>query len=73
MKREGRLKFILVSVFIAELSLVLFGCLPRPLNVLALFFNGLSLDVCGVLFLVSWKGGGYRFVGLSFRIEHCSE
>ena len=51
LKREGRLKFILVSVFIAELSLVLFGCLPRPLNVLALFFNGLSLGcMWGVIF-----------------------
>lgn len=45
------MKFILVSVFIAELSLVLFGCLPRPLNVLALFFNGLSLGcMWGVIF-----------------------
>ena len=37
LKREGRLKFILVSILVAELSLVLFGCLPRPFNVLALF------------------------------------
>ena len=36
LKREGRLKFILVSIGVAELSLVLFGCLPRPFNVLAL-------------------------------------
>lgn len=51
LKREGRLKFILVSVLIAELSLVLFGCLPRPFNVLALFFNGLSLGcMWGVIF-----------------------
>ena len=28
LKREGRLKFILVSILVAELSLVLFGCLP---------------------------------------------
>ena len=35
LKREGRLKFILVSIGVAELSLVLFGCLPRPFNVLA--------------------------------------
>ena len=33
LKREGRLKFILVSILVAELSLVLFGCLPRPFNV----------------------------------------
>lgn len=51
LKREGRLRFILVSIFIAELSLVLFGCLPRPFNVLALFFNGLSLGcMWGVIF-----------------------
>ena len=36
------MKFILVSIGVAELSLVLFGCLPRPFNVLALFFNGLQ-------------------------------
>ena len=43
LKREGRL--------VAELSLVLFGCLPRPFNVLALFFNGLSLGcMWGVIF-----------------------
>ena len=51
LKREGRLKFILVSIWVAELSLVLFGCLPRPFNVLALFFNGLSLGcMWGVIF-----------------------
>ena len=51
LKREGRLKFILVSIGVAELSLVLFGCLPRPFNVLALFFNGLALGcMWGVIF-----------------------
>lgn len=51
LKREGRLKFILVSITVAELSLVLFGCLPRPFNVAALFFNGLSLGcMWGILF-----------------------
>ncbi len=51
LKREGRLKFILVSIF-AELSLVLFlDACPRPFNVLALFFNGLSLGcMWGVIF-----------------------
>ena len=48
LKREGRLKFILVSIGVAELSLVLFGCLPRPFNVLALFFNGLSLGCMSI-------------------------
>lgn len=51
LKREGRLKFILVSIGVAELSLVLFGCLPQPFNVMALFFNGLSLGcMWGVIF-----------------------
>ena len=51
LKREGRLKFILISITVAELSLVLFGCLPSPFNVAALFFNGLSLGcMWGVLF-----------------------
>lgn len=51
LKKENRLKFIILSVAIAELSLVLFGCLPRPFNVFALFFNGLSLGcMWGVIF-----------------------
>ena len=47
LKKENRLKFIILSVAVAELSLVLFGALPRPLNVFALFFNGLRWDACG--------------------------
>lgn len=58
LKREGRLKFILVSIGVAELSLVLFGCLPRPFNVLALFFNGYRWVVCGALSSASSKAGG---------------
>lgn len=51
LQRENRLKFIIGSVAVAELSLVLFGCLPRPFNVFALFFNGLSLGcMWGVIF-----------------------
>ena len=51
LKREGRLKFILVSASSCYLAWILFGCLPRPLNVLALFFNGLSLGcMWGVIF-----------------------
>ena len=51
MKKENRLKFIIASVAVAELSLVLFGALPRPYNVFALFFNGLSLGcMWGVIF-----------------------
>lgn len=51
MRKESRLRFIVLSVAAAELSLVLFGCLPRPFNVFALFFNGLSLGcMWGVIF-----------------------
>ena len=51
LKKENRLKFIILSVAVAELSLVLFGAVPRPLNVFALFFNGLSLGcMWGVIF-----------------------
>ena len=51
MKKENRLRFIILSVAVAELSLVLFGLLPRPFNVFALFFNGLSLGcMWGVIF-----------------------
>ena len=51
LKKENRLKFIISSVAIAELSLILFGALPRPFNVFALFFNGLSLGcMWGVIF-----------------------
>ena len=51
LKKEGRLRFMITSVAVAEISLVLFGCLPRPFNVFALFFNGLSLGcMWGVIF-----------------------
>lgn len=51
LKKENRLKFIILSAAIAELSLILFGALPQPFNVFALFFNGLSLGcMWGVIF-----------------------
>ena len=51
LKKENRLRFILLSVAVAQLSLVLFGALPCPYNVFALFFNGLSLGcMWGVIF-----------------------
>lgn len=51
LKKEKRLRFIIVSVVIAEFSLALFGFLPKPYNVFALFFNGLSLGcMWGVIF-----------------------
>lgn len=51
LKKERRLRFIILSVAMAELSLVFFGLLPCPYNVFALFFNGLSLGcMWGVIF-----------------------
>lgn len=51
LKKEHRMKFILVSILVAELSLVLFGLLPAPYNIFAMFFNGLSLGcMWGVIF-----------------------
>ena len=43
LKPEGRLKFIIGSAALSELSLIVFGLLPVPYNIVALFFNGLSL------------------------------
>lgn len=51
LKRENRLRFIIASVSVAELSLLAFALLPVPFNVCALFFNGLSLGcMWGVIF-----------------------
>lgn len=51
LKHEGRLKFIIGSAALSELSLVAFGLLSAPYNIFALFFNGLSLGcMWGVIF-----------------------
>ena len=51
LKKEHRMKFILASILVAEHSLVLFGLLPTPYNIFAMFFNGLSLGcMWGVIF-----------------------
>lgn len=51
LRPEGRLKFIIGSAALSELSLVAFGLLPTPYNIFALFFNGLSLGcMWGVIF-----------------------
>ena len=39
LKKENRMKFILVSILIAELSLVMFGLLPAPYNIFAMFLQ----------------------------------
>lgn len=51
LKPHHRLPFIIVAGGLAELSLVLFGALHCPMNVFALFFNGLALGcMWGVIF-----------------------
>lgn len=55
LRPEGRLKFIIGSAALSEISLIAFGLLPMPYNIMALYFNGLSLAVCGELFSVSLR------------------
>lgn len=51
MKRGKRLTYIVCSVIAAELSLLLFGILPVPYNIVAMFLNGLSLGcMWGIIF-----------------------
>ena len=51
LKSEERFKFIVMSVLMAEASLILFGLLSTPFNVAAMFLNGLSLGcMWGVIF-----------------------
>lgn len=47
MQPQNRLKFIIGSAALSEASLLAFGLLPLPYNIVALFFNGLSLGSCG--------------------------
>jgi MFS family permease len=51
LKSRDRLRFILLSVAAAEVSLILFGLLPAPYNIIGMFLNGLSLGcMWGVIF-----------------------
>lgn len=51
LRSEGRLKFIIGSAALSEISLIAFGVLPIPYNIVALYFNGLSLGcMWGVIF-----------------------
>lgn len=51
LKQENRLKYILFFIVLAELSLILFGLLPTPYNIAAMFLNGLSLGcMWGIIF-----------------------
>lgn len=51
LRPEERLRFIVGSAALSELSLLAFGLLPMPYNIVALYFNGLSLGcMWGVIF-----------------------
>lgn len=51
LRPEGRLKFIIGSAALSEISLIAFGLLPMTYNIMALYFNGLSLGcMWGVIF-----------------------
>lgn len=51
LRPEGRLKFIIGSAALSEISLIAFGLLPMPYNIMALYFNGISLGcMWGVIF-----------------------
>ena len=51
LRPEGRLKFIIGSAALSEISLIAFGVLSIPYNIVALYFNGLSLGcMWGVIF-----------------------
>ena len=51
LKPEGRLQFIIGSAALSEISLLAFALVPVPYNIIALFFNGLSLGcMWGVIF-----------------------
>jgi MFS family permease len=51
LKPKDRLRFILLSVGMAEISLIFFGLLPAPYNMIGMFLNGLSLGcMWGVIF-----------------------
>ena len=51
LRRQDRLKFIIGSAALSEASLLAFGLLPVPINIAALFFNGLPLGcMWGVIF-----------------------
>ena len=56
LKRNHRLSAIIASVTCAELSLILFGLIPYPFNVICLFFNGLSLG-CMFGFIFAYLEG----------------
>ena len=45
LQANSRSKGIVIIILIAGVSWLLFGCLPAPINIVCLFFNGLSLGL----------------------------
>lgn len=56
LRPEGRLRFIIGSAALSEFSLILFGLLPTPYNIAALYFNGSHWAACGACCSASLKG-----------------
>ena len=71
LKREGRLKFILVSILVAELSLVLFAPSVQCTGIV-LQRSVFGMHVGSHLQFPRRKTGD-RLARLPFRTEHCSE
>ncbi|WP_262710365.1 DUF5690 family protein [Apibacter muscae] len=56
LKRKNRFKFIIGSMVIAEITLILFGLLDSPYNLIPMFINSLSLG-CMWGFIFSYMEG----------------
>ncbi|CAM4139980.1 DUF5690 domain-containing protein [Zobellia roscoffensis] len=51
LKAKNRLRYLLIMISMAELSLILFGFVPTPYNIIFMFLNGLSLGmIWGIVF-----------------------
>jgi hypothetical protein len=55
-KRGQRIKMLLALILTGELTLLIFGIVPRPWNIVCLLFNGLSLGVIFGLVLCFLEG-----------------
>ncbi len=59
-KREHRIKMLLLLILTGELTLLLFGIVPRPWNIICLLLNGLSLGSFLDWCFVFLKAAGIR-------------
>jgi MFS family permease len=51
LKSQHRIAYLTVMILFAELTLILFGLVPKPYNFIMFFFNGLSLGmIWGIVF-----------------------